>query len=209
MAAIDAKEFLTLLFGHQSLAGLYLSIWDRQTHHTHAFQLPAVEDAANDAVARAGACDVYFGCCPYVRVEPGSRGEANQAGALVGLWLDVDVKNPSAHKGEAYPETDEQAFDLIYDMPRRPTLVVHSGYGLQAWWVFREPLLLRTPADRIEAGQTAAGWVAIGNRLAARHGWQLDKVGELARVLRVPGTWNRKTQTARPVKVEARKAQQG
>lgn len=206
MAAIDAKEFLTLLFGHQSLAGLYLSIWDKQTHHTHAFRLPAVEDAANDAVARAESCDVYFGCCPYVQVDPGSRGDNEVAGALIGLWLDVDVKNPEAHAGDRYPETDEQAFDLIYDMPRRPSLVVHSGYGLQAWWLLKEPLLLKTEADRIAAGQTVAGWVATGNKLAAKHGWGVDPVGQLSRVLRVPGTWNRKTQTARPVSVVARKA---
>ncbi len=201
MATTSAREFLSLLFGHSSLDGLLLTIWDRQTHHTHTFRLPDTDGAAGDAEARARDCDVYFGVCPYVAVDPGSRGTQAQAGAMVGVWLDVDVKNAAAHKGEAYPETDEQAFDLIYDMPKRPSVVVHSGYGLQAWWLFTEPHLLKTDAERIEAGQMAAGWVAVGNRLAKKHGWQLDKVGELARVLRIPGTKNRKATEARSVKM--------
>lgn len=198
---MTALEFLSLLFGHESLAGLYLTIWDRQTHRTSAFTLPELAGAAANAEARAESQDVYFGVCPYTAVDPGSRGKADQAGALVGTWLDVDVKHPEAHKAENIPETTEQAFDLIYEMPKPPTLVVSSGYGLQAWWLFREPLLIRTLEDRIDAGQVATGWVATANRRAAKHGWKLDPVGDLARVLRVPGTWNRKGAEPRRVEV--------
>jgi hypothetical protein len=201
MAAVDANEFLSLLFGHLSLNGLHLAIWDKQSKATHTFQLPDLESAATDAVARAESADVYFGVCPYVKVEPGSRGDASQAGALVGTWLDVDVKDPTAHKADNIPETREQAFDLIYEMPRPPSVVVSSGYGLQAWWVFQEPFLIRSDADRIEAGQASSGWVTMANRRAAKHGWKLDPVGDLARVLRVPGTWNRKGQEPRAVMV--------
>ncbi len=199
--AADAKEFLSLLFGHSSLGGLYLAVWDKQTKATHAFQLPDIESAANDAVARAEAADVYFGVCPYVKVEPGSRGDASQAGALVGVWLDVDVKDPTAHKADNIPETREQAFDLIYEMPRPPTVVVSSGYGLQAWWTFREPFLIRTEAQRLEAAAASSGWVTLANRRAAKRGWKLDPVGDLARVLRLPGTFNRKGQEPRAVMV--------
>ena len=36
----EAHDFLSLLFGHPSLSGLLLTVWDRQTHHTHTFELP-------------------------------------------------------------------------------------------------------------------------------------------------------------------------
>lgn len=199
--ASPARDFLSLLFGHPSLAGLYLAIWDRQTHKTAAFQLPDLEAAAANAEARATTTDVYFGVCPYTAVDPMSRGTADRAGALVGVWLDVDVRHPEAHKAENLPPTREAAFDLIYEMPRAPTLVVSSGYGLQAWWAFREPLLIKTEAQRIEAGMISTGWVAAANRRAAKHGWKLDPVGDLARVLRLPGTWNRKGAEPRPVEV--------
>lgn len=204
MAAVDAGDFLSLLFDHPSLAGLYLAIWDKQTKATHTFQLPDLERAAEDAVTRAQAADVYFGVCPYVRVEPGSRGDASLAGALVGLWLDVDVRDPAAHKSDQIPETREQAFDLIYEMPRPPTVVVSSGYGLQAWWTFAEPFLIRSDADRLEAGRAAAGWVSVANHRAQKHGWKMDPVGDLARVLRIPGTFNRKGAEPKAVEVVAR-----
>lgn len=206
MAAVDAKEFLSLLFGHESLNGLHLAIWDLKEHHTHTFRLPDLDGAAGDAVSRAVASDVYFGVCPYVKVDLGSRGVADNAGAMVGLWLDVDVKNGRAHTATALPETDEQAFDLIYEMPKKPSIVVHSGYGLQAWWLFEEPVMLRTQADRIAAGMTAASWVAVGNKIAAKRGWKLDTVGDLARVLRVPGTLNHKGESPRPVEIVSKGA---
>jgi len=198
---MTSREFLSLLFGHPSLNGLYLAIWDRQTKATAAFQLPDLEGAACNAEARAESQDVYFGVCPYTSINAGSRGTADQAGALLGVWLDVDVRHPDAHKAENIPETREQAFDLIYEMPVRPTVVVSSGYGLQGWWLFDEPWILKSGADRIEAGQTSAGWVARANRVAAKYKWRLDPVGDLARVLRLPGTWNRKGVEPKAVEV--------
>ncbi len=198
---MTSREFLALLFGHPSLNGLYLAIWDRQTKGTAAFQLPDLEGAAVNSEARAETQDVYFGVCPYTSISNGSRGTADQAGAMVGVWLDVDVRHPDAHKAENIPETREQAFDLIYEMPMKPTAVVSSGYGLQAWWLFEQPWILTNAADRIEAGMTSAGWVARANKVAAKHGWRLDPVGDLARVLRLPGTWNRKGAEPRAVEV--------
>ena len=198
---MTSREFLSLLFGHESLAGLFLTVWDRQTKTTAAFPLPDLENAAAEAERRSVDRDVYFGVCPYTKIAGGSRGTAEDAGALVGVWLDVDVKHADAHKAENIPETREQAFDLIYEMPERPTAVVSSGYGLQAWWLFREPLLIRNTEARLEAAAASTGWVALANRRAAKHGWKLDPVGDLARVLRLPGTWNRKGIEPRPVEV--------
>ena len=198
---MTSREFLSLLFAHPSLNGLYLAIWDRQTKATAAFQLPDLEGAACNAEARAESQDVYFGVCPYTSINAGSRGTADQAGALLGVWLDVDVRHPDAHKAENIPETREQAFDLIYEMPERPSAVVSSGYGLQAWWLFDAPLLITDTKTRIEAAAASTGWVAMANRRAAKHGWKLDPVGDLARVLRLPGTWNRKGAEPKAVEV--------
>lgn len=200
-ATVNAHEFLNLLFGHPSLAGLYLAIWDKQTKQTSAHRLPEIELAAKEAEARAESCDVYFGTCPYTQVVGASRGVGDDAGALVGTWLDVDVRDPDAHKAENIPETREQAFDLIYEMPEPPTVVVSSGYGLQAWWVFPSPFLFSGPEERAEGAKMAAGWVTLANKKASKHGWRLDPVGDLARVLRIPGTWNRKGLAPRPVQV--------
>ncbi len=194
-------EFLSLLFGHPALDGLHLSIWDKQTKRTDFFELPDIDSAAANAEARADKNDVYFGVCPYVTVPEAGRGSEDIAGALVGVWLDVDVFHPEAHKAANLPPTREAAFDLLYEMPTRPSVVISSGYGLQGWWVFEEPFLIRNDADRLRAKRLALGWNLLAQLQGKKHGWHVDNVGDLARVLRLPGTWNRKGENARKVEV--------
>jgi len=64
---------------------------------------------------------------------------------------------------------------------RRPTILVHTGNGLQYWWLYTEPVPISEawPLERFEA---------INRGLAQALGG--DAVHDLARVLRVPGTLN-------------------
>ena len=81
-----------------------------------------------------------------------------------------------------------------------PTEIVASGHGLQAWWLFHEPWLFRTDAERQQVQELVRRFGAALQEKAQAHGWRLDSVYDLARVLRVPGTWNCK---ADPVPVRA------
>ncbi len=203
---MTSREFLSLLFGHPSLEGLLLTVWDRQTKGTAVFTLPDIAAAAANAEARAETCDVYCGVCPYTAIEPGSRGNAKHAGALVGLWADIDVYHDGAHARSDLPPDDVAAFDLLYECSKPPSAVVSSGYGLHAWWIFREPFLIRTEADRVEAARMAAGWNDHVASRAKRHGWHVDPVGDLARVLRIAGTKNFKRGQVRAVAITKGKA---
>jgi putative DNA primase/helicase len=202
---MTSREFLALLFGHPSLAGLKIAIWDKQTHHADTFALPDLESAAANAERRADTQDVYVGVCPYTDVAPGKRGDEDKAGALIGVGLDVDVRNDAAHSRKDLPPNDVAAFDLVYECPKPPSAIVHSGYGLHVWWVFKTPFLIRNEKDRAEARRISDGWVAYMNGFAKRHGWNLDPVGDLARVLRVPGTKNHKNGEGRTVATMRRK----
>ena len=178
-----------------------MCIWDRQTKGSAFFSTLELQCAAENAAARAETADVYFGVCPYSQRPANGRGSEDIAGALVGLWLDVDVYHESAHKATNLPPTREAAFDLLYEMPRKPSVVVSSGYGLQGWWVFDEPIIIRTQEDRARCKKLAEGWNLGAQAVGRKHGWHVDNVGDLARVLRLPGTWNRKGSD--PRKVEA------
>jgi hypothetical protein len=79
--------------------------------------------------------------------------------------------------------------------------VVSSGHGLHAYWLLKEPFIIGTEQDMLEAQGLLRGWNAYINARAAARGWRFDSVGELARVLRVPGTLNHKTQPPREVRV--------
>ena len=117
------------------------------------------------------------------------RGTAATVGALTGMWADIDVAGP-AHAKATLPPTDTDALALLDECPLSPTVLVHSGHGLQAWWCFREPWVFDGDDEHEEAATLARRWQATLQNIAARHGWTIDAAANLDRVLRVPGTTN-------------------
>ncbi|MCX6022657.1 MAG: hypothetical protein NTZ05_13190, partial [Chloroflexi bacterium] len=72
-------------------------------------------------------------------------------------------------------------------------------------WCFQQPWVLETEEERMKAAALLKGWEKRVQHRAALLGWKLDSVGDLARVLRPTGTWNRKPSRPAPVKVTALK----
>jgi len=146
--------------------------------------------------------DVYtgVGLAPSdVRLKTGQRATADMIGGIAGLWADVDYAGED-HAKIGLPTTEADAFELIHAMPAEPTIVVHSGHGLQAWWLFDEPWMF-LDGEREEAQAMIRGWQGHMAQIAqARGGWVVDSTHDLARLMRLPGTFNNKS-AAVPVKV--------
>lgn len=119
----------------------------------------------------------------------------DSSAGIYGLWADIDIAtdDPDVHKKFGLPPTEEAALELIEACGMKPTMIVHSGHGLQAWWVFAEPWLFRTDADRLAAADLARRWHATLRVRAAERGWTIDSTFDLSRVMRVPGTMNLKS----------------
>jgi hypothetical protein len=83
-------------------------------------------------------------------------------------------------------------------MPLPPSFFVFSGHGLYPWWLFKEPWCFADAAEREKAARLMRNWQAAISRLGRERGWQIEGTADLARVLRLPGTANRK---AAPVPV--------
>lgn len=161
---------------------------------THSFSLGDREKllATADALTARGE-NVYGHVALHdpARFKPGGRGSDSSAVVLTAIWDDLDVLLPGhRHKGAALPTRIEEALGFLDEMPWRPSLVVHSGFGLQPWWILREPLLLDDPDDRAMAETLLARYVQHRNRVAESHGWKFDAVHDFARLLRPPGTRN-------------------
>ena len=71
---------------------------------------------------------------------------------------------------------------------------------MQLWWLYREPWTLEDGGDRERARRLSMGW---SRHLANVAGRTVDPVFDLARVMRIPGTWNHKRRKPRPVKLLA------
>lgn len=109
---------------------------------------------------------------------------------IMGLWADIDIADPDVHKKWNLPPTEEAAFELLDACGVAPTLVIHSGHGLQAWWLFQEFWEFGTADDRLEAAKLSQDWNTTLRVRAAERGWTIDSTFDLARVMRVPGTTN-------------------
>lgn len=126
---------------------------------------------------------------------PYYRGGGDNVSALLGFSVDLDIAG-DGHAKTALPATEEEARSVFRAFEYRPTLIVHTGGGLQAHWLFKEPWYLETPEERLQAADLSERVKRAVNAIAAERGWSVDACHDLARVMRLPGTLNRKNPDA-------------
>jgi hypothetical protein len=91
-----------------------------------------------------------------------------------------------AHPAEGQTQTDALcvALDKVAALRYQPTTMICSGGGYHCYWMMPEPFIIRNDADRQMLRKLQADFVQmIGSDPASK---------DLARVLRVPGTYNLK-----------------
>lgn len=132
--------------------------------------------------------DVYFACATY---ETEGKRTQDNIRALKSFWLDIDcgVGKPYADQGEGVNAL--YAFCDVTGLPI-PT-IVDSGRGIHVYWV------LDTAVDK-------ASWKPVAERLkqlCVEHGFHADPAvtSDVARILRVPETYNYKGDRPIPVSV--------
>ncbi len=185
-----ASEFMASLFGHDLLGGLHVGTSkfppQKGVHAWHA----GPTAAANWLVTHNAGANVYYRVTP-VRIPPASgRGSALDAAAIVEFPADIDIDGP-AHRKKRLPPDIESARRVVERVGLAPTFIVHSGHGLQPHWVLNEPWVF--PEGDFARAQSLAK--RFGRTIAAAAeglGWTVDNVSDLARILRAPGTLNRK-----------------
>ena len=184
---MDTGRFFEELYGDAVDESNKMYIWSPKTGSKF---FASTKDAATFA-APIQDRDVYFGLGLTKLDLPKEKRPTNlQVSAIPGLWLDVDIAGP-AHKKENLPTTIQDGLDLITaNIPHKPSLIVQSGHGLHAYWVFKEPWVFEREEDRIQAAIMLKNFVQSFKYHAAVRGWTMDSVFDLARVFRVPGTMN-------------------
>lgn len=131
------------------------------------------------------------------------RGSITDSLALPGFAGDIDMAGPGHKTKNLLPPDVPTAMSIVRDagLPE-PTLWVHSGGGIYPWWLLDEPYDVSTEWGLNRAQKLANNIQQVLKRSATRLGWHYGgEVGELARVLRIPGTVNRKEGLARPCEV--------
>jgi replicative DNA helicase len=147
---------------------------------------------------RRGAQGVYLAGCtmrPSLQdhIAKGGSRRGEDAHYAVGIWSDIDFGTLGHKPGQpdALPLPPNQIEAAT--IPRlaglvEPTAWIHSGGGLYGWWLLDEPIRVTK-----EFAGLVVEWQAALGRGAASQGWRYGEgVHDLARVLRLPGTVNRK-----------------
>jgi len=180
-----ARRFLEALFRDKP-AGLYILLWTLPEKTSRWFR--DLESAIVYAES-LGEHDLYVGVAlaaqDYGRDH---RCPSAEIAGCVCLWADIDLRS-DAHDKSTLPCTVEEALSILpQELP--PTFVVPTGNGIHAWWLFREPWVFQNDEDRIEGAALAKRWNTMIRDNGRIKGWSVDRLADLARVLRVPGTAN-------------------
>lgn len=189
MAELGFGDLLELL-GHEG----FTSVCNKPAKGAE-FRSRVVSSLAAGLAAADLTGDVWFGVNPVkgpARTSQG-RGTAADVVRLAAVFADLDVKPGGMPTMEAAGLVISDLSDML---GTRPSALVLSGHGMQPYWV-------------LEGGPSGAGARALLRRfgrlvahVAEIRGGQVDPVYDLARVLRVPGTTNYKSEPVAVIGLE-------
>ena len=201
---MDSLTFLDLLYPDCISEQSQLVIWEpngkRPTWCTSSKQ------AADHARSVHERSDVYFSVClhdlaisradadeakaadPKKAGADFARGCARSAVAMAGVWVDIDVKNDH-HSKVGLAQTLDQVVSGVMGLTMKPSLIVTTGGGIHAYWLFKEPWTLESNDERARAQALVEGYQKW---IASTCGFTVDATYDLSRLLRLPGTVNHK-----------------
>ena len=192
---MNPNAFLRAMWG-ETLGG-WVQLWTPQTKRSTGFSDLSGVDRFIEVHRNQ---DWYTGMGLAAKpCRPQERVMSTEIIAIAGLWADVDYTHP-VHQKPNLPPAEEAACRLIYEMPVPPTVLVHTGHGLQAWWLFPSSWVFANAEDRAAAAALSQAWQSLLRRNAQQRGWTIDSTHDLARLMRLPGTCNHKAEPL-PVRV--------
>ena len=174
---IPAQHFIYLITFKNGIETYSFSIANESQRKAMAQK--AVELADNGI-------DVWHSVNP-VSIEPtiGKRGDETVVSYQTAIIVDIDIRS-AAHKG------DQSLLAADFDeaksfLPFTPSLIIFSGYGLHAYYIFDSPIKISD--DNREELKRRNNLLLDAIRARA-NGKKIDGVGDLPRVLRTPSTFN-------------------
>lgn len=189
-----AENFLNTLYSKVTTK-IFGYLWTKQDKKTYPFDVSSHE-ARREMARRAielsdSGFDVYYsvnlGNAPPTEYKRFTRKEISLQVATV---TDIDVEGGKhISKGEKiYPPTFDDAKKIL---PFDVSLLVNSGYGLHGLCLYAEPITI-TDDNREDCIKRNQNFISVIRSRAGVFSRAVDGIGDLSRVLRVPGTFNYK-----------------
>jgi len=180
-----------------------VTLHDAKQTPVQAFPLGELDDAKTlfktaqtDLIASSN-CFVGLYLLPdtWEQKTPGSHGREEELAEVLGFAADLDAESEFRKTMGKYPPTKDDVLALIQTIPLLPTIVVDSGYGYRAVWLFQEPVPVTDPMERQDLKFRSKRWHAVLARIWEDAGYPngVDRTTSLNQLLRVPGTYNVKS----------------
>jgi hypothetical protein len=192
----EARRWLTLL--HGTSEGL---IWVGSVDNMAGVTRTDIEDVLAEIAKldRTGTKGIYLRTTTLHRVPitpegKRGRGEEGDSYTLPGFAADLDIAGPGHKTSKTLPPDETSAMAIVEasGLPE-PTIWVHSGGGLYPWWMLQDPQDIRDPEALKRAKALSEKIQKILVIAGDSLGWHVGgEVGDMARILRIPGTINRK-----------------
>lgn len=195
-----ANEFLSVMYGDVKEG--YLTIpkftGDKTTRY---FNMDELNQSSHAAIEMRDSVDVYFGIGTRKRdLGKYKRGSSADIHSIPCLWVEIDILG-GHHAADDLP-TREQADEILQSFHLSPSIINHSGGGLHCYWLLDHTYLIESEDDRLYMSKLMKEFQQVFISIAGEQGFHVDHTADLARVLRVPGTYNRKSDDPKMVTTE-------
>jgi hypothetical protein len=148
--------------------------------------------------------NVFITFNPLKRRPVQGRGNGDDVGPVCAVFLDIDLAMDGQYANAKNPAlTQEQIKRQLteWGLPE-PTAIVNSGNGAHFEYRLDKPFHITNALDRERALSVLKGFNGYVINQAAKLGWKIDSMGDLARVKQAAGSTNLKDGTnPKPVEV--------
>lgn len=132
-----------------------------------------------------------------------ARGVIEGCTELFGIWLDIDINIEGHHsKNNNQFNSFESALEFVLKQPIKPNLVVNTGGGLHIYYKFKDMIHFK---DENEIYEINYLYELIGDYFyeeAKKENCEGSmEIPNLMKMMRLPNTYNRKTDNKKKVKV--------
>lgn len=194
---MTTRDFLQVLWPEDLSGIFYLSTIEKKGDAKALIDTYWFDDIGEAAgyIPKLNGADIYYGVGlakerPAGRNSKKVRCKADNVAAIPALWVDLDVEKKGSKK-RYFPDRGS-ARTFLMSLPLTPSILVWSGGGYHAYWLFEEPVEINNDGERQFFSDLSEGWQKYMRDRAGRDGIAIDSTFNLDRILRVPGTVNHK-----------------
>ena len=192
----DIISFFETIWKNKGDQEGYFVLWEKETKNTYSFHINELHLAAQMADSLKSQTDVYFSVgLQKNKQDMKERGVEKNVVSIPGLWFDFDLWNEqrtNTRTKEEYPPDMEMLLRVIDDYLPTPSVLLETGGGLHAFWLFDTPILISSEADLKEAKALTQKWHNRMAHLGNSFGWHFDNVSSIEHLMRISGTLNHK-----------------